>query len=1373
MISKSLTYFLTLVLLFLITAFISRSSSSFLGTSLYARDRENAASKIQYAQFASYRDIPGVTEEDIQAVERIKANRSYLIYGAPFSTEAFLGQDGNIHGFSSYFCKYLSELFGIEISPQLMDWETLIAGMNNNTVDFCGDFSISPEREKILFMTSPIAERAIKYMRMKDAEPLYELAKKRETPLRYGFIANSTVIDLVRNNAPESFVVVEVQTEDEAYKLLSEGAIDAFLTESTAEAAFDKFPDVETFDYIPILYSDVSLSTKNEELKPIITVFQKALNAGIQFHLVELYNKGLFEYLQHKFFLRLTPEELEYLQRKVRMQQPIIYAAEFDNYPLSFYNDIEEEFQGVAIDVIKQISQISGLTFKLWRETPASWSEILLALENGGCSMVTELIKSEDRIERFIWATVGYSKDKYALISTTKIPDKEINEVLYARVGLVANTGSAEAFRKWFQNHTNTVTFYSSQEAFQALTDEEIDLFMGTRNLTLSMTNFMEQPGFKVNYTFNYTFDSYFGFNKDEILLRSIISKAIPVTDAQDISDRWQQKSFDYRGERLRSRIPILLGFSIMLFLLLTLSFLLIKKHTSDKARLADIVEERTKELLMQKDEATKASTAKGDFLARMSHEIRTPMNAIIGMAELALREQPTEEIAEMISNIQNAGNSLLSIINDILDFSKIESDKMELVDSDYHFGSLIQDLINIINARIMGSNLELLVEVDNNLPAILNGDETRLKQILLNLLSNGVKYTKEGTVTLRIEALSDVYGPHSQNPKLATQNDLQLETEKASDTKGETPSSDASGLEIKPDASPVLSLQNDEYIVNTQIFLKISITDTGIGIKPEDLEKLFGSFSQLDKVKNKGIEGTGLGLVISKRLATLMGGDITVQSEYRKGSVFTVTLKQNIPDTYVPLTTLKDPQNSKTIIIEPSEKNSQAYRYNMEKLGADFTLIPDFKQLGETLDAKNFNYLLAPVEMVNPVLDLLKDKGSKIKPAFVTNYGEKSKKTRGLHVLQKPLYSITIANVLNETESRKGVRDKLDHITIIAPTARVMVVDDILINLKVAKGLLSHFKLMVDTANSGAEAIQLFQENYYDLIFMDHMMPGMDGIETTERIRELPGGKNVPIIALTANAIAGVREMFLSHSMNDFISKPIEHGKLESILMEWLPKEKIEELLSEPQEEDSPSPASGQGLDPLTKAFSPREEIASSKAQDPDAKAPILVYEPITEKDSRNEIPNAMEASATVEENPSPFGSGGHAQTSPSLKGGASKTLRDGGFDEQASLEQLGGDKELMQEVLKMYIETTPKLLDELRLKIEPENLPSYAKVAHSIKGSSLNVGAKKVGDLAAVMEKTAKEGDISKVQMQNQEFIETVEGLITQMSDYIRQNS
>ncbi|MCL2185536.1 MAG: ATP-binding protein [Treponema sp.] len=393
-----------------------------------------------------------------------------------------------------------------------------------------------------------------------------------------------------------------------------------------------------------------------------------------------------------------------------------------------------------------------------------------------------------------------------------------------------------------------------------------------------------------------------------------------------------------------------------------------------------------------EKEKAEAASKTKDDFLAKMSHEIRTPMNAIIGMAELLSRSNLSKEAYEYVQDIKHAGNNLISIINDILDISKIEAGKMEIVPASYLLSSLIYDTVNIIRIRLAEKPIKFNTHIGEGIPNALKGDVVRLRQVLLNLLSNAVKYTDEGSIDM------------------------------------------------------FLSIEKRSLI---QVWLKVDVSDTGKGIKKEDQQKLFNDFVRFDSKENKGIEGTGLGLSIARRLCHAMGGDITVVSEYGKGSTFTMIIPQ---------------------VIESEEP-----------LSANF-------------------------------------------------------------------------------EVEKDYQDQSGTVRFIIPHARILVVDDIPTNLKVAEGLLALYKINVDTCLSGFEAIELVKQKDYDLVFMDHMMPDMDGIETVARIRhdeQLRGEEPVPIIALTANAVVGMREMFIENGFNDFLAKPIDTLKLDEILDHWIQKEK------------------------------------------------------------------------------------------------------------------------------------------------------------------------------------------------------------------------
>lgn len=424
-------------------------------------------------------------------------------------------------------------------------------------------------------------------------------------------------------------------------------------------------------------------------------------------------------------------------------------------------------------------------------------------------------------------------------------------------------------------------------------------------------------------------------------------------------------------------------------------------------------------------------------FLANMSHEIRTPMNAIVGMSELALDFKLSDSEKNILRQIRSAGINLVGIINDILDFSKIESGKMEIVPVEYDLLKLIYDIMNVVEVRLTGKPVELMLEIDPELARIYKGDDMRLRQILINLAGNSSKFTEKGFVKLRVEDLR-----------------------KYQDTEG----------------------------------LRFSVIDSGTGIKKEDIGKLFRAFQQVDMQMNRSKGGTGLGLSICKNLVNLMKGSIGVESEYGRGSTFYVNI----------------PQKKASV-----ESSGDCYKALFDK--APFsTEKPELKQINLAL--------------------------------------------------------------INSAEYASLFVEKQSVLPFKAPDAKILVVDDNEVNLQVADGLLKKFGINCTKALSGYEALDLLKKEKFDIIFMDHQMPGMDGIETLEKIRgmENPASdteKNI-VLALSANAVNGAREMFLSKGFDGFISKPVQGKDFAECLSKYLKKELLEIAKEDQYEADEKTAA-------------------------------------------------------------------------------------------------------------------------------------------------------------------------------------------------------
>jgi signal transduction histidine kinase len=793
-----------------------------------------AAAPESYPGYASYRDIPGVTAEEIAAVEVLRQEYEHFTLGITMGTEAFYDDDGRIGGYSARVCDWLTALFDLPFVPAIYEWDDLLSRLATGEIDFAGDLTASEERRQTYLMTEAIAVRSLKYLRLIGSESMEQIAVSRRP--RVAFLDGANTRDIIPDTALAKLEIILVANHEQAYALMKNGAADAFIEEGTAEALFDDYGDVYATAFYPLVYTEVSLSTQKFALWPIISLVQKALDGGAYHSLIHLYNQGEQDYLRHKLQLQLTPEERAYISSHSRPETAVRLAAEYDNYPISFYNAQEDDWQGIAFDVLKVITELTGLQFARVNQGLESWPVLLARLESGQAVLVSEMIPTEERAGRFIYPSQSYQEDYYALLSLSELEDININEVAYARVGLITDSAYAETFRAWFPHHTNCVEYENTLEAFDALEDGDIDLLMATRNLLLGVTNYLERPGFKANLVFNYPYASLFGLNKQEVQLQSIISKALPLIDTTDISDRWTRKVYDYRSKMLEAQRPWLIGVFGLLLLVLLLLFILLRRRKQERSILEGTVKERTRQLEIQTRAAQAAAQAKSDFLSNMSHEIRTPLNAVIGMTTLAQEASELERKDYCLNRIEEASSHLLGVINDILDMSKIESGKLQLATVKFNFAAMLKRVVGIINFQVEERQQQLLVHSDPHLPPVLLGDDQRLAQVVTNLLSNAVKFTPE-------------------------QGEIILETH--------------------------LLLEDPARCV-----IQVEVSDNGIGISPEQQLRLFSAFQQAESNTSRKFGGTGLGLAISKQIVELMGGEIWVESELGQGSTFAFTVQ-------------------------------------------------------------------------------------------------------------------------------------------------------------------------------------------------------------------------------------------------------------------------------------------------------------------------------------------------------------------------------------------------------------------------------------------------------------------------------------------------
>ena len=534
----------------------------------------NAVSPLE--SIKTYKDIPGVTEEEISSIENLKANRDKFSYGSNLATEIFILPNGSYSGFTKNFCDLLSELFGISFVPEIYDWDELIGRLDSRSLDFTGELTATEERMQVYAMTLPIAERLLRIYRRADSDNIRTEADING--LKIGFLEGSITADSILKTYTVSFQHVEVDNYNTAARMIESGEIDAFIDEAVSDPVFDGFDFIRSAIIFPMMHEPVSMTTANPALVPIISTINKYIAAGGVDKLYELYKEGDFEYAKYKLNKSFTSAERAYIDDLKTRGEPVGVAFSRDSYPVDFYNEKDKEYEGIAVDVLKEISRLTDIEFKAAAAKDDAWPDILEKLRAGDIKMSAHLLYSKERRDYFLWGAVPYSRSYYAILSKSDYPNLASYQVMRATVGIAKQSGYEDIYHELFPNNTNVKLYDTLEECLDALENGDVDLLMASEHMLLTHTNYHEKSGFKINIKLNVPMDSYFGFNRDEDILCSIINKAQQYVPTETIEIDWTGRVFDY-GKKLAEQRNFFLSVfvCVLLMILIVTAFLLVR----------------------------------------------------------------------------------------------------------------------------------------------------------------------------------------------------------------------------------------------------------------------------------------------------------------------------------------------------------------------------------------------------------------------------------------------------------------------------------------------------------------------------------------------------------------------------------------------------------------------------------------------------------------------------------------------------------------------------------------------------------------------------------------------------------------------------
>jgi|GEM_PF-518830 len=1095
------------------------------------------------ASIPDFKDITGITSEEIEKIESLKASGRTFSYGAMLSTEAFFNEKGEFDGYTKQLCEILSQMFGIEFVPSVYNLEDLFDGISNESIDFSGEFSLTPERRQAFIMSNAIAVRSISLFYRVGCEKIKEIKKSRIPIL--GFIRDSVNDQLLLDADAGPFESVFLDGLEDVPEALESGIIDAFVGDNVCEMIFADNNKIICELYSPLIYNPVSLTTKNSDLAVIISVFDKYIENGGQAELSMKYSNGLKNFTRHALHSKFTAEEKDYIDSYVWSGKKIPIILESGNYPVSFYNKKNKEFQGIVLDLLEEITSLTGLRFEVINHPDEGWTSVLSKLQNGQAALISELLHTESREGLFLWPEDPSCVTRYALLSKSNYPNLEFYQMLGKRIGVETDTAYQDVAGKWFPN-VELLTYSSIDKAFEALDLGEVDLIMASENMLLSQTNYSEKPGYKVNLSFDYTAESKIGFNIEQEILLSIFNKSYSFVDNETIVNSWLSRVFDYSAQLAQLRVTLLSISLILLFAFIMLLAIFLFKNNRHRKTLSSTVTARTAQLEHQEKllhtvnavASRLMSIENEDFLSSLWDSFALIGNCI-----------DVERIT-IWKNFEKNGELYLTQLHEWsekvetqhgkphtinIKYSETVPTWEEILSSGKCINKCVKDMIEVERKQLEMQGIVSILIV----PIFIRGkywgcigfddcvNERVFTEAEENVLeSSGLLITSsilrneitDNLVTAKEEAMASAEAKSSFLANMSHEI--------------RTPMNAIIGM-------TTIAQNADSPEKSEECLEKISVAS-------KHLLGVINDILDMSKIEAQKFELAEDDFDFEKMVNNICS--MTVDRMEEKHQIFKLDFDKSIPRRLI------GDELRFSQVITNLLSNAVKFTPEYGNIGLEI-------KKGKSTDGDNVEILAA---VTDTGIGISKEQQKNLFTAFEQADRGISRKFGGTGLglaISRNIVLLMGGDVSIESEPSKGSRfsfnvflkkgsenndvSEMTEVFYDFSGKRILLVEDVDINREIIISLLEDTHVEIDIAENGQIGFDMFSSNQenYDLIFMDIHMPIMDGFTATEKIRALDSeeAKAIPIVAMTANAFKEDIEKCKTAGMNDHVAKPVD----------------------------------------------------------------------------------------------------------------------------------------------------------------------------------------------------------------------------------------